>query len=257
MISYCIAAYRPIYARLLIAELAHKTTAPYEILLWLNVADPDFESFLGELAASGVPLRVVGRSAENIGMEAYPRLFSACRFDMIAQIDDDVVCISPFLAERACETFARFRNAGMLTADTWQDEYTNGARPPMDAYRQFDEEFGLFDGPIDGWFAIYRKSSLRKCRKMRIGRYFALGSAIKRQLQCFGQSAFLSARIKVFHVTGPQYASYFGMLESEIEKYASLGLQNLVECYKSQKIPSLEYLSERIGHIRSSFERPV
>jgi len=255
MISYCIASFRPVYSRHLISELVRKTSTPYEILVWLNVDDPEFDSFLADQIASGTPLRIVGRTPENIGMTAYPLLFSSSRFEMVVQIDDDVVCISPHLAERAWETFARFPKLGMLTADTWQDEYTNGARPPMEAYREVDREFGLFDGPIDGWFAIYRKSSLRMCRKMTSGRYYALGCAIKGQLRSLGQSALLCTRVKVFHVTGPQYASYFGMLKSEIDKYEALGLTALVNCYKNQQIPSQEYLSERIDRIRASFEQ--
>ena len=42
-ISYCVACYRPTYAKLLINELISKTTTPYEILLWLNLADKSFE----------------------------------------------------------------------------------------------------------------------------------------------------------------------------------------------------------------------
>ena len=60
----------------------------------------------------------------------------------------------------------------MLTADVWQDEYTTGARPPMDQYLTFSEEFGLYDGPIDGWFAVYRKSSLALCRHIQPTKYF-------------------------------------------------------------------------------------
>jgi hypothetical protein len=40
VISYCIAVYRATYARLLLADLVAKTSVPFEILVWLNVADP-------------------------------------------------------------------------------------------------------------------------------------------------------------------------------------------------------------------------
>ncbi len=101
MISYCIALYRPIYARLLLADLARKTTAPYEILVWLNVADETLENEIAAAAAQGVPLRIVGRTPENIGMTAYRALFRAARFALIAQIDDDVVRLSRGIADRA------------------------------------------------------------------------------------------------------------------------------------------------------------
>jgi hypothetical protein len=254
MISYCIACYRPVYSRQLIGELIRKTTAPYEILIWLNVVDPELEQFLADEIVLGAPIRIIGRSRENIGMAAYPRLFSASRFDMVTQIDDDVVCVSPRIAERAKETFDRFPRVAMLTADVWQDEFTNGARPPMQSYRAVSRDFGLFEGPIDGWFAIYRKDSLFRCQSLNPGRYCGLGCVLKQRLKSFGQSGLLCTRIKVFHVTGPQYASYFGMLEFEIAKYAGLGLQALVECYKTQAVPSREELARRLDGIRASFE---
>jgi hypothetical protein len=39
MISYCIASYRPTYSTLLVQDLIRKTSAPYEILIWLNTDD--------------------------------------------------------------------------------------------------------------------------------------------------------------------------------------------------------------------------
>jgi hypothetical protein len=257
MISYCIACYRPVYGRFLIDELIRKTTAPYEILLWLNVVDEGFERFLADQIALGAPLRIVGRTPNNIGMAAYPALFSSSRFDMVVQIDDDVVCVSPRIAERAKETFDRFPGVGMLTADVWQDEYTTGARPPMQNYREVNHEFGLYDGPIDGWFAIYRKTSLALCPPVHSGRYYPLGCAIKRELQFVGKRGLLCTRIRVFHVIGPAYASYFGTLESEIAKYSALGRQEMVNWYihERQTIPSEEELCQRVDHIRASFDR--
>jgi hypothetical protein len=258
MISYCIACYRPTYARALIDELVRKTSVPFEILLWLNLADAEFEKFLDSREASGVPLRVVGRTPENIGMLAYPQMFDRCRFDMVTQIDDDVVCISPRIAEIAHEIFFRFPLIGMLTADVWQDEHTSGARPPMEHYRNVNDEYGLFDGPIDGWFAIYRKSALCACRDIQLGRYFCLGSRIKRLLQHSGMQGLLCTRMQVFHVIGPAYASYFGMLDFEIEKYRHLGREEIVQWYTDARpnIPSPEELHQRVLNIQSKLSVP-
>jgi spore maturation protein CgeB len=254
LISYCIACYRPKYARQLIDELIGKTTASYEILLWINVADPGFDEFVASRCASGAPIRVIGRTPENIGMAAYPRLFEASRGEMVAQIDDDVVCVSPRVAERAKEVFDRFPQVGMLTADVWQDEYTTGARPPMAHYRPFNIEHGLYDGPIDGWFAVYRKSSLVVCRNIKAARYFPLGCAIKSQLGSIGQCGLLCTRMKVFHVVDPAYVWYFGMLESEVAKYRELGRQDQVDFYTSarEKLPPAIDLSHRVERIRQT-----
>jgi hypothetical protein len=250
MISYCIACLRPVYARQLIDELINKTTLAAEILLWMNLSDPDFEHFVAARTAAGANIRIIGRTPQNIGMAAYWHLFKASAAEMVVQIDDDVVCISPRIAETAREVFQRFLNVGMLTADVWQDEYTTGARPPMQHYRAFDERHGLYDGPIDGWFAVYRKSSLALCNHIRPARYLALGASIKTQLESRGQAALLCTGMQVFHVTGPAYVSHFGMLESEISKYQEVGRDDMVAWYKNASLPPATELSTRVGLIR-------
>ncbi len=75
MISYCIAVYRPTYASLLLEDLVLKTTTPFEILVWLNVADAQLDNQIDSAVAAGVPLRVIGNTPHNIGMTAYPMLF--------------------------------------------------------------------------------------------------------------------------------------------------------------------------------------
>jgi hypothetical protein len=255
LISYCIACYRPTYARQLIDDLIAKTSTAYEILLWINVEDSDFERYVAGKAASGAPVRVIGRSPDNIGMAAYPRLFEVSRGHMVAQIDDDVVCVSSRIAETAKEIFDRFPDVGMLTADVWQDEYTTGARPPMGSYRLVSREHGLYDGPIDGWFAVYRKSSLLLVsRQIRPSRYFCLGGALKANLRSAGMRGLLCTRMKVFHVVDPAYVAHFGMLDAEVAKYREIGRQDQVDLYLSSrgKLPPMEDLSQRVAQIRAS-----
>jgi Glycosyltransferase like family 2 len=259
VISYCIASYRPAYCRQLIPQLIEKTTAPYEILVWINMLDEEFEQFLSDQQEAGAPLRIVGRTPENIGMAAYPMLFAAAKFEMVVQIDDDVVYLSPFIAERAQEVFDRFPQVGMVTADVWQDELTTGARPPMQRFREISREFGLYDGPIDGWFAIYRRTALRACGTLRPSRYHALGCEIKSRLSAMGQSGFLCTRLKVFHVTGPAYASYFGMLDFELAKYSSLGRQDVVSWYLGERsrLPPRDELALRVRQIEKNLAGTV
>lgn len=231
MISYCIAVYRPTYARLLLADLARKTTVPYEILVWLNLADEVLENDIAAAAAGGVPLRIVGRTPHNIGMTAYRELFRAARYPLIVQIDDDVVRVSRGIAERADRLFRRYPTVRQLVADVWQDEHTTGARPPLDQYRPFEAREGLMSGPIDGWFSVYHRSILPLLLALPYAPYFALGAAARGRLERRGQHGVLDLGMKVFHVIGPQYAEAFGMLDAEIEKYRRLGRADIVDWY--------------------------
>lgn len=256
MISYCIAAYRPHYASLLIKDLVRKTTAPFEILIWLNVDDAEFESFLAAQQKLDVPLRIVGKTPENIGMEAYPRLFAEARHELIVQIDDDVVAISKLIAEQAAEIFSQFPRVKQLVADVWQDEYTTGARPPMSCYRAYEPAQGLYDGPIDGWFSVFHRSALPFAAAAPRCHYFPLGGHLKNSLRANGELGLLCTKFKVFHVIGPQYASYFGMLDFEIRKYRRLGRADIVDWYESAKatLPDKAELEPRVKEIFAALD---
>ena len=253
MISYCIAIYRPTYARLLLADLVEKTSAPFEILVWLNVADVALDAEIENMTARGVPLRVLGRTPENIGMRAYAALFAAARHPLIAQIDDDVVCISRGIAERAERLFKRFPTVRQLVADVWQDEHTTGARPPLDQYRVFDAAEGLHDGPIDGWFSVYHRSIQPLLASLPFAPHVALGAETRVRLRQRGQNGLLDCGIKVFHVIGPAYANALGMLQFEIEKYRRLGRIDIVAWYETYRDnPGVTGpLPHRIDQIRS------
>jgi hypothetical protein len=257
MISYCIAAFRPTYARLLLADLVEKTSAPFEILVWLNVADPALDADIETAMARGVPIRVVGRTPDNIGMRAYASLFRAARYPLITQIDDDVICISRCIAERADRLFRRFPAVRQLVADVWQDEHTTGARPPLDHYRAFDGSEGLYSGPIDGWFAVYHRSILPLLLGLPFAEYFPCGGLVCAQLAQCGEHGLLDLGMKVFHVIGPAYADAFGMLDFEIAKYRRLGRLDIVAWYEGRRddTTSGEALGGRIEAIRAALDQ--
>jgi hypothetical protein len=257
VISYCIAVYRPTYARLLLADLVEKTSVPFEILVWLNVTDRTLDAEIDAAIASGVPLRVIGRTPDNIGMLAYRQLFRAARYPLITQIDDDVVCISRGIAQRADRLFRRFPTVRQLVSDVWQDEHTTGARPAIEHYRAFDAEEGLYNGPIDGWFAIYHRSILPLLLDVPMAPYLPLGAAIRARLTRRGQHGLLDQGMKVFHVIGPAYAAAFGMLAFEIEKYRRLERRDIEAWYESYAVDdaSAANCMHRIVAIRASLDK--
>jgi hypothetical protein len=144
-----------------------------------------------------------------------------------------------------------------LVSDVWQDEYTTGARPPIEQYSAFDAGEGLYMGPIDGWFAIYHRSILPLLLDMPMAPYFALGAAVRARLARRGQHGLLDRRMKVFHVIGPEYAAAFGMLAFEIGKYRRLNRGDIVTWYESHagNNASVENSVRRIAAIRASLEK--
>jgi hypothetical protein len=234
---------------MLVQDLIRKTSAPYEILLWLNTADPAFEDFLRRTADAGRPVRTVGRTPGNIGMRAYRELFQAARQPLIVQVDDDVIRVSPGIAEAAARIFGKFPAVRQLVADVWQDEFTTGARPPLSEYRCLDEAEGLYDGPIDGWFSIYHRSILPLLLSLPYDEYCFIGAAARHRLRRQGLKGLLCTGMKVFHAIGPQYASLFGLLDFEVEKYRRLKRPEIVAWYEEARgaLPHPEVLAERFS----------
>jgi hypothetical protein len=128
------------------------------------------------------------------------------------------------------------------------------SQPTLQHYREFDNQYGVYEDPIDGWVAV-RKASLALCSLIRPNRYSILGGAIKRQLELHEQAALLCTRMHVFHVTGPAYASDFGMLESEIVKYREIGRDDMVARYSNAILPPAAELSAQVvqGLAEASF----
>jgi hypothetical protein len=255
MISYCTAVYRPAYARLLLADLVRKTSVPFEILLWINAADAAFEAFVAERTAMGWPIVVVGRTPDNVGMRAFPHLFRAARHPLVVQMDDDVVCVSRGIAERASAVFQLHPDIKQIVADVWQDEYTTGARPPLAHYRCLDSGEGLYEGPIDGWFSIYHRSILPIVLSYPVRSYDCLGAAVRRRLARRRQRGVLCTRMRVFHAIGPEYASLFGMLELEIAKYRRLGRTDIVRWYESARPAAKVEMQARFAAATAALER--
>jgi hypothetical protein len=196
------------------------------------VANDALEEAIAAYAARGIPVRVVGRTPQNIGMTAYRGLFGSTQYSLLAQIDDDVICVSSGIAERANRLFDRFPAVRQLVADVWQDEFTTGARPPLESYRPYDVAEGLYSGPIDGWFSIYHRSVLPMLLALPYAAYVGLGALVRAQLARRGWHGLLDRGMKVFHVIGPEYAHHFGMLDFEIEKYRRLGRREIVDWYE-------------------------
>ncbi len=255
MISYCIAVHRPPYATMLIADLVRKTSVPFEVLIWVNAADRVFDAFVADRSAVGWPITVVGRTADNVGMRAYRELFRASQYPLIVQIDDDVLCVSRGIAERAQRIFQARADVRQIVADVWQDDLTTGARPPLQHYRCVDTAEGLFDGPIDGWFSIYHRSLLPLLLSLPIGQYFPIGAAVRGQLARRGQRGLLCTRMKVFHAIGPAYASLFGMLDFEVAKYRRLGRTDIVDWYRSAVVPPQDEMRSRFTALADSLDR--
>lgn len=235
MISYCVVAFRPPYTIALIEDLIRKTSCPYEILVWINTPDDALMELIKTRKAEGASIEVIGITPRNIGMEAFRHLFSAAKYDIITQTDDDVICVSRKIGETATAMFQRHPNVLQIVADCWQDKFTNGARPAMSVYKQLNAYDQLYQGPVDGWFSMVHRSALPIFMEAPFAKYAYLGSWLAGTLDRRAKHGLLSTKFKVLHAVGPFYASLFGVLDMEIEKYKSVGRPELANMYENAK----------------------
>jgi hypothetical protein len=240
MISYCICCFRAPYGKLLIEDLVAKTTVPYEILLWINTPDRSIVEKANALAAAGAPIKIVGDTPENIGMAAFKTLFKNAKYDMIAQLDDDVLRVSPNIPQKCAHIFLHRNDVKYIVADVWQDEYTNGNRPGMDQYKLYAPDHQLYDGPIDSWYGVYHRSIMPVLMRAPYEKYFYLGSFVRGWLPRDKKIGVLCTQFKVLHACGPIYAKAFGLLEGEINKYHAVGIPAMADAYAKAKHPDLE-----------------
>lgn len=226
MISYCISAWRPAYCEQLIVDLVRKTTVPFEILLWLNTDDAHLRAVIDAL---GPRVTIVGYTPDNtMGMKGLRECFLRAKYPLVTQIDDDVVRVSPRIAETALDVMRKHVSIKQVVTDVWQDRRVDGARPPMRNYALVDPALGLYDGPLDGWFSVVDRESLLETIESIPWdkRFFFLGGEIKNRLALRGKKAVLCTKSKVFHLTMSEYMVVFEMLEFEIAKYKRVMREN-------------------------------
>lgn len=256
MISYCVCLSRHAQASLLLRELVEKTKVPFEILVWLNSNDPRLLDTVETMKAERAPLKVVGSTPHDIGMQGYRVLFEHAKYDMVAQISEHVILMSKGIPEKAAAIFKKHKDVKMLVADVVQDKYTDGARPPMDQYKPFDETNGLYDGPVDGWFAIYDKCLFPSLYDVNYDRSFFLGSWARGKAISMKYRGLLCNQMRVFHAYGPAYAELFGSRFDEAQRIRYFGNHQLAGIYECAVLTpdNIREMRLRIDHVRQQFQ---
>lgn len=256
-LSYMLPSYRAYYTSRLLGEIAKKTTLSHEILVWLNTRDEGLEKYILSLAAAGHPVKIVGKTPENIGMAAFKPLIEAAQGEMLVQLEDDVLFISRRAGEAAQEILGRRHDIGMLSAQVWQDDLSNGGNPRPEHYTCVDALDQLYEGPIDGGFSVYPRSSVPLLLQSKFGMYFGMGCGMHIRLNSMGMKAYKCQRMRIFHLAGAVYHSLFpGMVEFEIEKYKRVGHRQMVQVYETEmaSLPPKRDLEQRFRAIENYHE---
>jgi hypothetical protein len=277
-ISYCAVVIRTKFVRMLIEDLARKTTVPYEILLWLNVEDRPFEVYVTDQARAGVPVRIVGKTPENIGMSGLGPCFSQAKGRIITQIDDDVIRISPGIAETAEFIFNRRKDVRHLSAAMWESErfyiykaYGDGWN---NIYKPVDPSLELYEGPIDGWFSMYHRDIRPLLLDLGTGgdpyaraapgkppSMISVGYRVAQRLRgSKNQRPAICKMMKVFHVKGAVLLSYYDMLGVQAWKFRQLKVdpkQVVVWDTAHERVPPKSEIEPHIQEAYRAVDEPI
>ena len=105
-----------------------------EILVWDNASDDGTRQYLDELKRRNDVLRVI-HSRKNVGLNAVALSVRLARGFYLVELDDDVLRFPTDWLPSLLAAFRTIPRAGYLAADVVQDDMTNGAKFPADAYR--------------------------------------------------------------------------------------------------------------------------
>ncbi len=154
-------------------------------------------------------------------------------------MDDDVLEFPPHLDAVFDRNMTAFDDYGFLCLSVVQNEYTDGAKPPADAYSlDVRGDLAVERGPAGGWCACFRRRHYRLLSPLIRRRALSMASGEDGLLSTMF-AKYLRKKHGVirdhvcFHASGPHYAAQYGHLDREIAKYEAVGLREFVTAYES------------------------
>ena len=213
-----------------------KNPGDCEIIVMDNGSDDDTARVLDKYR--GNKLFRISKLKKNYGIAGYKKLFSKIRGRYAVIIDDDVLSFPPALDDIFTEYLNTFPDYGFIGLNVIQNEFTDGAKPPIEHYK--DERRGdliIEQGPTGGWCTCFRMSDYRKVKwrflfakvDMKVSEDGMLSRLFHKKLKL--KTGLIKNEL-CFHACGPYYAQQYGHLDREIAKYQASGLNQYVEKYK-------------------------
>jgi glycosyltransferase involved in cell wall biosynthesis len=175
---------------------------------------------------------------KNYGLDAYKKLFTKAKGDLVVIVDDDVLDFPKDLDTLFADYMQTFPDYGFIALNVIQNEFTDGAKPEPEYYTEETRNGKTIEkGPTGGWCACFRKKEFRRIWirfifskiDMRLSEDGLLVDLFKRKLKL--KSGIIKDAV-CFHASGPHYAKEYDHLEREIEKYTNSGLHDFVDVYE-------------------------
>lgn len=178
-------------------------------------------------------VRVI-RNKENLGLNAYKKLFSKARGRIIIEVDDDILGFPARFDETIVDYLDALPDFGFLALNVLQDGKTDGAKPDSEYYHDVVRGNRVVEeGPTGGWCSGFRRKHYLLLKYVWL--FFNVDFKVSEDSYIASLCYRLKKRIGLiknhvcFHACGPVYAKEFGLLHREIEKYEASKLEELVK----------------------------
>lgn len=224
--------------------IAAATKGPFEIIILDNNSSDNTSAVVQSFQSAypKVELKYI-KENYNFGTNGYALAFLASKYKYIVDLDDDILAIQKNWDENVIRAFSDFEDIGFLSLDVVQDEFTEGAKPPMENYTRITQNNTTIQkGPAGGWFAITERKTYYelggfvfrpdKPFRMEDGAYSH--KARQRNLICG-----ILEGTKVYHASGPVWNAKGNFQKVWKEKYGKdfLGAVNMVDNIDASKLP--------------------
>lgn len=196
------------------SALMHARNATY--VVWDNANNPETLEIVEMCRRlfKNDTVEVIYRPSQNIGLNAAQEAvkeFRSPSTKYIMSLDEDILMLPLDFQESLKRSLTC---AGYVALDVFQDQTTNGAKPPMTSYKPTDIGNGqvLLEGPTGGWASMTTTEVYDSVGgyPVREERFFGLDGIFSESVRKLGKKAGLLQGVCCYHATGDLWNQRFG-----------------------------------------------
>jgi GT2 family glycosyltransferase len=232
-----------------------------EIVIWNNASTDDTADYLASLDDERI---TVVNHPENIGVNAYARIFPKTSGEYLIELDDDVIDAPPEWDRTLLEAYEKLPAIGYLAANLVHNPHdvTSGVMYGINADRYRVEEVNgvrlKVGGPVGGWCSLTSRELHDRVGgwSERDGAFWQEDGVFIDLIARLGYDCAYVDDLKVVHAGGPYYSETPADKLSYWRAYnRSIARRNAVKRV-ILRVPGIRSLNARFGWFQPPAARP-